>query len=69
MVIFISNFIHFGIFHSATELNMEGSTAEHSDSDSGESWTLLENTSAYGDDAPDFPENNPPFERLVCLQT
>lgn len=33
---------------------MDGSAYEHSDSDSGESWTLLEKTPTYGDDAPDF---------------
>lgn len=43
---------------------MDGSTVDHSDSDSGESWTLLENQPAYGDDAPDFPEHFPTsFER------
>lgn len=33
---------------------MEPSTAEHSDSDSGESWTLLDPTPSIGDTAPDF---------------
>lgn len=32
---------------------MDGATVEHSDSDSGESWTLLENSPTYGDEAPD----------------
>lgn len=45
-------------------LQMDGSTVDHSDSDSGESWTLLENLPAYGDDAPDCTENSPtPCER------
>lgn len=33
---------------------MDGSTAEHSDSDSGESWIVLEHNSI--EDAPDFSD-------------
>ncbi|KOB71936.1 Uncharacterized protein OBRU01_07387, partial [Operophtera brumata] len=40
-------------------VQMDGSTVDHSDSDSGESWTLLENQPAYGDDAPDFSKSSP----------
>ncbi|KAI5651384.1 hypothetical protein NE865_00628 [Phthorimaea operculella] len=36
---------------------MDGSALEHSDSDSGESWTLLESGPVYGDDAPDFVDH------------
>lgn len=36
---------------------MDGSTVDHSDSDSGESWTLLEHSPAYEEDAPEFSEN------------
>ncbi|CAH0718215.1 unnamed protein product, partial [Brenthis ino] len=36
-------------------LAMDGPAIEHSDSDSGDSWTLLEN-SAYADDTPDISE-------------
>ncbi|CAG9790976.1 unnamed protein product [Diatraea saccharalis] len=34
---------------------MDG-TVDHSDSDSGESWTLLESTLQYADEVPEFPE-------------
>ncbi|XP_023937542.1 uncharacterized protein LOC112045546 isoform X2 [Bicyclus anynana] len=40
---------------------MDGSTLERSDSDSGDSWTLLEHSPTHGDDAPDFAEH--PLER------
>lgn len=42
---------------------MDGSTVDHSDSDSGDSWTILEHSPAYGDDAPGFAENNQLPER------
>lgn len=29
---------------------------EHSDSDSGESWTLLESTPSFAEEAPEFTE-------------
>ncbi|XP_045775375.1 uncharacterized protein LOC123874180 isoform X2 [Maniola jurtina] len=40
---------------------MDGSPFEHSDSESGDSWTLLEHSPSPGDDAPDFAEH--PSER------
>lgn len=56
------------IFYNFTKFyiqrfQMEGSTVDHSDSDSGESWTLLESHPPYGDDAPDFSKNSPSFKR------
>ncbi|XP_075979966.1 uncharacterized protein LOC142979082 [Anticarsia gemmatalis] len=42
---------------------MDGSTIDHSDSDSGDSWTILEHSPAYGDDAPEFTENSHILER------
>ncbi|XP_072937924.1 uncharacterized protein [Epargyreus clarus] len=36
---------------------MDGPSVEHSDSDSGESWTLLENNSVYADEPPEFIED------------
>lgn len=36
---------------------------DHSDSDSGESWTLLEHSSTNAEDAPEFTENNPTLEQ------
>ncbi|XP_026749852.2 conserved oligomeric Golgi complex subunit 4-like [Galleria mellonella] len=40
---------------------MDGSPVEHSgsDSDSGESWTILEASPAYADELPELPENAP----------
>ncbi|XP_053612112.1 trophozoite exported protein 1-like [Plodia interpunctella] len=38
---------------------MDGSTLEHSDSDSGESWTLLEASPAIADELPETLENAP----------
>ncbi|KAM3965630.1 uncharacterized protein ACR2FA_000472 [Aphomia sociella] len=40
---------------------MDGSPVEHSgsDSDSGESWTILEASPAYADEVPELPENVP----------
>ncbi|CAH4022193.1 putative neugrin-like protein DDB_G0288135 [Pieris brassicae] len=35
---------------------MDGHSLEHSDSDSGESWTLLESNPAFADEAPEFAE-------------
>lgn len=43
---------------------MDGSTVDHSDSDSGESWTLLEHSPAY-DDAPEFSENVLPEQAII----
>ncbi|CAH0687726.1 unnamed protein product [Spodoptera exigua] len=43
---------------------MDGSTVDHSDSDSGESWTLLEHSPAYEDDAPEFSENVLPEQAI-----
>ncbi|XP_047029396.1 uncharacterized protein LOC124637105 [Helicoverpa zea] len=43
---------------------MDGSTVDHSDSDSGESWTLLEHSPSYGEDAPEFAENSPTLEQV-----
>ncbi|XP_022131140.2 uncharacterized protein LOC111004420 [Pieris rapae] len=43
---------------------MDGHSLEHSDSDSGESWTLLESNPAFGDEAPGFAET--PFESPVA---
>lgn len=42
---------------------MDGSTLDHSDSDSGESWTILENSPTYGEDAPEFVEHLPTLEQ------
>lgn len=43
---------------------MDGSTIDHnSDSESGDSWTILEHSPAYGDDAPEFTDNNQVLER------
>ncbi|XP_050349858.1 uncharacterized protein PF3D7_1120600-like [Nymphalis io] len=36
---------------------MDRSTTDHSDSDSGDSWTLIENSSTYADDALDVPDH------------
>lgn len=41
---------------------MDGSTLDHSDSDSGESWTILENSPTY-DDTPDIAQNNQILEQ------
>ncbi|XP_028173160.1 uncharacterized protein LOC114362092 [Ostrinia furnacalis] len=38
-------------------MNMDGPNIEHSDSDSGESWSIIENIPSYGDEVPEFPEN------------
>lgn len=38
---------------------------DHSDSDSGESWTLLEHSPANAEDAPEFEENNPTLEQIT----
>uniref|UniRef100_A0A2A4JLH0 Uncharacterized protein n=1 Tax=Heliothis virescens TaxID=7102 RepID=A0A2A4JLH0_HELVI len=43
---------------------MDGSTVDHSDSDSGESWTLLEHSPSYGEDAPEFAQNSPTLEQV-----
>ncbi|CAG4943426.1 unnamed protein product [Parnassius apollo] len=40
---------------------MDGHTIDQNDSDSGESWTILEHSPIYGEDAPDFPDD--PNER------
>ena len=42
---------------------MDGSTLDHSDSDSGESWTLLEHNPANAEDAAEFAENNTTLEQ------
>ncbi|KAJ0175058.1 hypothetical protein K1T71_009199 [Dendrolimus kikuchii] len=50
---------------------MDGSSVEHSDSDSGESWTLLdhiENTPAYADDAPVIQQTEIDQERSAVVQ-
>lgn len=41
---------------------MDGPNIEHSDSDSGESWSLVEHIS-YGEEVPDFPETAPVTDR------
>ncbi|CAK1580914.1 unnamed protein product [Parnassius mnemosyne] len=40
---------------------MDGHSSDHNDSDSGESWTILEHSPIYAQDAPDFPDD--PNER------
>lgn len=42
---------------------MDGSTLDHSDSDSGESWTLLEHNTANAEDVAEFAETNPSLEQ------
>ncbi|XP_049872174.1 repetitive organellar protein-like [Pectinophora gossypiella] len=48
---------------------MDGAAVEHSDSDSGESWTLLESSPAYADDAPEFAEHPACNEGYVAENT
>ncbi|CAH2087522.1 unnamed protein product [Euphydryas editha] len=43
---------------------MDNSNIDHSDSDSGESWTLIENNSNYADDVSEMPEN--PTESVIA---
>ncbi|XP_030023715.2 uncharacterized protein LOC115442721 [Manduca sexta] len=42
---------------------MDGSVADHSDSDSGESWTLLEPSSPYAEESPELCDNFASHER------
>ncbi|KAJ8714644.1 hypothetical protein PYW07_002869 [Mythimna separata] len=45
---------------------MDGSTVDHSDSDSGESWTLLEHSTVNVEDGSEFPGNNPTLEQITA---
>lgn len=42
---------------------MDGSTVDHSDSDSGESWTLLEHSPSYVEGTPESAETIPVQEQ------
>ncbi|CAD0202278.1 unnamed protein product [Chrysodeixis includens] len=44
---------------------MDGSTVDHSDSDSGESWTLLEHSPSYVEGTPESAENIPAQEHII----